>query len=137
LVKLVLILPELRTELGARGRDLQNALDYARAASHEPSPVCPDLASLAAELRQLEDEFGALTVDRKTGSLVVVTEPITLEGIDLGPFTIRFRWKRLRYECGAGCFDVVALTPNPASTKENVMHPHVQDEALCAGEAAA
>src|SRR5262249_23154077 len=56
----------------------------------------PDLRSLLAELRQLEDEFGALQVDLRKGHLRVETERIVLGGVDLGPFAIELSWSALQ-----------------------------------------
>ncbi|HYT93944.1 MAG TPA: hypothetical protein VEL76_34815 [Gemmataceae bacterium] len=98
-----------------------------------PAPV-PSVSDLAAELRQIEAEFGALTIDWKNLILAAVTGPITLEDIYLGPFEIRLSWE----EMGRGvevCLAVVALDPHPAAADERVTHPHVRRRRLCAGEA--
>src|SRR5262249_50731533 len=67
--------------------------------------------------------------------LSVTTEPITLEGVELGPFAIQLYWKRLAHDPGSRCFDICALEPNPAAGNDRVTHPHVKDSKLCAGEA--
>jgi hypothetical protein len=68
--------------------------------------------------------------------LRVVTGPVALRGVDLGPFALEFHWGRDRADRPARRFAVVALDPNPAAGREGVVHPHVEGEALCAGEAA-
>jgi hypothetical protein len=65
------------------------------------------------------------------------TDRIVLEDVDLGPFEIRLHVGRLDgRHADAGCFDCVALDPNPASSSEETTHPHVQSNSLCAGDAA-
>ena len=64
------------------------------------------------------------------------TDPITLEGVYLGPFSIRLNVDLL--EAGrtdASAFQAVALDPHPASSSDTTTHPHVRDDYLCAGEA--
>jgi hypothetical protein len=87
------------------------------------------------ELGQLDADFGDLTIDWKTKAIIVETEPITLEDVYLGPFAIHFLWERLGDTPRYLCFDVVALEPNPSSVDEDVTHPHVRHQKICAGEA--
>ncbi|MCX6963421.1 MAG: hypothetical protein NTZ08_13390, partial [Verrucomicrobia bacterium] len=49
--------------------------------------------------------------------------------------TIDFHWKRVESETGVRCFDIVALEPNPASGRDEIVHPHVNGRDLCAGDA--
>ena len=71
-------------------------------------------------------------MDRK-GPLSVVTEPIILEGMDLGRFEIaldvegdpRRIW---------GSYEVIALDPSPAASNPETTHPHVQTNQLCEGD---
>ena len=61
----------------------------------------------------------------------MTTEPITLQGIYLGPFEIRLDWAS---HAGDDCaYRVIANEPHPAESRENVTHPHVMDEILCEG----
>ena len=83
-----------------------------------------DLAALAAEFEMLQCDLESQTVS-------VTTEPIVLEGIALGRFQIRLDLKQFPE---AQEYAVVALEPNPASSDSNITHPHVNDEALCAGD---
>jgi hypothetical protein len=96
----------------------------------------PELSAWIDELHQLEAEFGEVRVDWSEKYLSVSTGPITLQGVYLGPFAIHFFWERLSQGLAVYCFDVVALDPQPAAANESVTHPHVKDEALCAGDAA-
>jgi hypothetical protein len=101
----------------------------------QPAPIVPSLSSLIAELHQIEAEFNELQVDNKQRFLGATTEPITLGGVELGPFAIRFFWERFPEQGAVACFDLVALEPNPAAGYERVTHPHVKDRRLCAGQA--
>ena len=134
---LTLVQPALNDEILARTRELNGAVTALRDALCRPPPAVPSVADFAAELHEAEDEFGGLEMDWRERTVTAFTEPVTLEGVYLGPFAVRFRWQRLADGANASCFDVVALEPNPAAADERVTHPHVQDEHLCAGEASA
>ena len=108
------------------------------------SPLIPQnsdilpVAELVKELEHLEDEFPQWRYDPKAGELIVVTEPITLEEMNFGPFEIRLAIDHLGEGGGRarhGSYKVVALEPRPASSNEAVTHPHVSDEQLCEGDA--
>jgi hypothetical protein len=101
-----------------------------------PVVEIPDLRTLLAELRQVEDEFGACHLDFKQKLLSVETDAIELEDVYLGPFSIQLSWTRLAHDAGSRCLEIVALDPQPAPTNEAVTHPHVRDNTLCAGDAA-
>jgi len=64
-----------------------------------------------------------------------LTEPIVLEGIDLGRFEIAL-------DAGSGphhewaTYEATALDANPAVSDSEVTHPHVQAGQLCEGEVA-
>lgn len=114
-------------------KTLQESTNGIRQQLERPVPVAPSLSTFLAELQQLEAEFGGLEIDWKRHTLTMTTEPITLEGVPLGAFSIQFFWNRLSFHSDIQCFDVVALDPNPASTDERVTHPHVKGTRLCAG----
>jgi hypothetical protein len=100
----------------------------------ESCPPTPALRDLLGELDQLESEFGAWTYDHPVSELSVTTEPIRLEGIDLGPFQIRLRMGQpITQLMGRLCW-VEALEPNPAAGNSEVTHPHVSGEAICVGD---
>ena len=99
----------------------------------------PVLRDLMADLLQLEDEFEELRIDLRDKQLAAVTEPITLEGVYLGPFALTFDWP-LNTQANSALrsqpqLRIVALDPHPANGHSNVTHPNVKDEILCAGEA--
>ncbi len=93
-------------------------------------------AIIFEELKSAQDEFDDLTYDDEENILSVVTEPITLEDIDLGPFRIELHPDRLREMYQKIPYHVIAVEPNPAATDEGVTHPHVNNETLCEGEGA-
>lgn len=89
-----------------------------------PSELYSDLVALQTEFDEVEWDLAARTVS-------VNTEPIVLDGIDLGPFEIRLHWDRLN--CHQP-YDAIALQPNRSCLNDSVTHPHVQDDAVCEGE---
>ena len=95
----------------------------------------PTLGFLLAELRQLHDEFDEVTIQAKQHLIVARTPPIELEGLLLGPFAIELHINLLASRLDSSCFEIVALEPNPAAVNSEVTHPHVQSNALCAGDA--
>ncbi|MBX9583969.1 MAG: hypothetical protein K2X87_27025 [Gemmataceae bacterium] len=134
--RLTLTLPRLTAELTARLDDLARQVEQLRAGYVTPAARAPDLADWVAEVRQLEAEFGAAEVKWADRVIRVVTEPVVLRGVPLGPFAVEFAWDRAGRENAARCFDVVALDPHPASGRDEVTHPHVDGDTLCAGDAA-
>jgi hypothetical protein len=88
------------------------------------------------ELGQIEEEFGRLTVDWRARTIGVVTGPVHLDGVDLGPFAVAFDWGRAGRSSAADGFTITALAPHRAAGRREVVHPHVLDGRLCAGDAA-
>jgi hypothetical protein len=142
----------LRGELLSATRSLQSEIGRfltsgdVQLRATTPSPT---LGSIVEELAQLRAEFEHVEIRTKqrsagaaasaTAGMVVVarTEPIVLKGVTLGPFAIELHVTRLDERTDADCFNCVALDPNPASANEDVTHPHVQSNSLCAGDASA
>ena len=128
----------LKLELDYLFTSVQNELNVARritADHHEP--VIPSMSDLVGDLGQIEDDFGEWSYDHRTGVLSVSTEPITLEGIDLGRFAIKLEIRRLADVDAHRIYRVEALEANPAEGNDGVTHPHVKDDELCEGHAAA
>lgn len=96
----------------------------------------PGLRSIVEELDQIEADLGGYQFDSRENTLSVTTEPITMEGIYLGPFQIMLHLNRLAELYTQRCYYVIALDPHPASTDEGVTHPHVSNEQICEGEGA-
>jgi hypothetical protein len=92
---------------------------------------------LIEELDALEGEFGDIDFDASKSTISVVTEPITLEDIYLGPFKIQLELSKLDHLYYSSPYFVIALEPNPATTDDSVTHPHVSSEKLCEGDGSA
>jgi hypothetical protein len=126
---------KLRGELPAEVQSAQQtAVEWLRQQSN-PAVCVPSLALIVEELRQLQQEFEKADFDPGEGRIKAQTEPLVLEGITLGHFSIELHLERLARKPGSDCFGCVALEPNPAESNDSVTHPHVKDEDLCAGEA--
>lgn len=132
------VVPELEAELSrSAGSLLETLTQVQESLQHRPKTERPSAASLIADLRQLEDEFQEVKVHGKQRAISVTTEPIQLEGVNLGSFAIKFNWDRHDDGWTSNRFDIIALDPNPASSNEDVTHPHVKYQVLCAGDAKA
>lgn len=126
----------LRRQIESALQNLRYDLENAARRFTQPLPTAPSPRQILGELDQIQAEFGQWQYGRADHELIVQTEPITLQGIDLGPFEIRLDLRRLAETGGRGVFCMVALEPNPPASAENVTHPHVSDQRLCEGEAA-
>eukprot|EP00913_Durusdinium_trenchii_P010894 g10223.t1 len=70
------------------------------------------------DLVSLQDEFVSVTAEFSRGSLSATTEPIVLEGTDLGPFEIQLNWT------GSGdplVYRVLACEPRPAASSPDLL----------------
>ena len=97
--------------------------------------LLPSLRAVVDELRQLSHEFEEVDVLPRRNLIVARTRPVVLDRIYLGPFAIELHLGRLNRRADSSSFDCVALEPNPAECNEDVTHPHVKGNALCAGDA--
>jgi hypothetical protein len=122
-------LQRLLAELSA---EADSALRHAQ--RFQPEPVTKT-SEIVAALKQLDNEFGGWSFDRQTRRLFVTTEPIVLEGIDLGRFDIVLCLDDLPLLDRRAPYEVIARDPNPAAGSPSVTHPHVSDQQLCEGEA--
>jgi hypothetical protein len=90
---------------------------------------------IARDLLGLLDDYQEIHVNPKTMEIHVVTEPITLtwedEEYELG----RFRIEVMLREEELPQISAVALEPNPAIGKNHITHPHVNEQAVCLGNA--
>ena len=116
--------------------DISYAVSRIRQLTEEPHKKIPKLSLLVEELNQLQQEFGDIDFDKGGNTLSVVTEPIELEGIYLGPFRIQLELNKLSELFRGSPYYCVALEPNPAATASEVTHPHVSNEQLCEGDGA-
>jgi hypothetical protein len=122
-----------RVELAAAAVDLEESL---RRCSDQlklnASPNrAPSVADLYREFIALQEDFAEFKHDPDLHLLAVTTDPVILDGIDLGRFQIRLDYQRL-YE--AQPYTVVALEPNPATSNSSITHPHVSDDTVCEGD---
>jgi hypothetical protein len=101
------------------------------------SVAVPTPRDVYRDLAQCEHEFSDLRVQEEEGLLCVTTEPIELEGVYLGDFSIRLHVPSLHALGMESAYYIVARDPHPAVTNSAVTHPHVSDERLCAGDASA
>ena len=132
---LAFVLPRLTQEMTARLDNLARLVGQLRDESSPVRESRPDLAEWIGEVRQLEAEFGAIEIRWSERILRVVTEPIVLNEVPLGPFAIEFGWSPTLGFRGSRSFDVIALEPNSASGRDEVVHPHVEGRRLCSGDA--
>ncbi len=110
-------------------RELENASRALQ--SCHPKRHVSSASDIYRDLLALYDEFEDVNIDLDKHVLSVTTDRIVLEYIRFGRFEIRLDWRRLG---DAQPYRVVALDPNPAARRDDVTHPHVQDEQLCEGE---
>jgi len=124
----------------SRAANLLNDLSYSisrvQQLTQVPRKKPPKLALIVEELRQLKDEFGSIEFEKAENTVSVITEPITLEGVSLGPFKIRLDLSKLSSLYQESPYRLIAIDPNPAATDEAVTHPHVTSEKLCEGDGA-
>ena len=125
----------LKQELSAVLKVMGRRIDELRAHCEASPPRSPDRCEWIRELRHLESEFGTVTVRWSDTVIRVVTEPIELKNVPLGPFAIEFNWTGGPSAIGSRAIEVKALEPNCPAGRSDVTHPHVQDDILCAGEA--
>ena len=92
----------------------------------------PNVSAIYQDLLALRNEFDEVEIDLKAHELTVTTDTIELEGVLLGNFQIRLDWTQTGLVSQP--YRVVALDPHPASRRDDVTHPHVQDERLCEGD---
>ena len=95
-------------------------------------PAYPlQLRLLYEELLAPFEDYEQVEIDLKRRTVSVISDPIELDGIDLGRFEIRLKYAALQH---APRYEVIALEPNAAASNSSVTHPHVQDDRLCEGD---
>jgi hypothetical protein len=118
-----------RTRLLAELEGLTNQLRNRSASLTVEQREAASLRDLYADLVVLAADFDDFKLDGPI--LSVTTEPIALEGIELGTFRIRLDLQHLDADTP---YSIEALEPNPAASCDDTPHPHVHGERLCAGE---
>lgn len=132
---LLLCLPILKAEMLDALVGLADVASVLRTAYQQTSLTELSLSHWYLELEQLHQEFSSVSFQKSEGKLRVETPPITLARVSLGAFALDFKKEGLSPSiCD---FYISALEPNPASANTDVIHPHVKDGELCAGDAKA
>src|SRR5262249_49503777 len=90
-------------------------------------------ADIFADLMALDCEFEMVELNLQARYVAVLTPPIVLEDVYLGPFRIVLHWEQIGKP---HAYDVIAVEPNCAEGQEDVTHPHVRDKLLCEGDGA-
>jgi len=88
-------------------------------------------SEIAADLYALEQEFEDVVLLLKEHRISVLTAPIVLEDVELGPFRIVLHWERVGQVCA---YELIAEEAHAAEGNSDVTHPHVRDQVLCEGE---
>ena len=114
--------------------DIQYSVSRLQPLAEKPQREIPKLSALVGELDALEQEFGNAEFDISENTISIITDPITLEDLYLGPFKIQLELNKLSELYQNTPYHVIALEPNPAATDEAVTHPHVSNETLCEGD---
>ena len=117
--------------------DISYSISQIQQLKEGPQKKTPKLSLLVEELDQVREEFGSIDFDKAENTVSVVTDPITLEDVALGPFRIQLELAKLSELYKDRPYRVIALNPNPAATDEEVTHPHVSGEKLCEGDGCA
>jgi len=112
-------------------------LSKTRPLTVKPLKEIPKLPQVVDALNGLQDEFGDIEFDASRNTISVITEPITLEDVYLGPFKIQLELNKLDQLYYSSPYSVIALEPNPAATDHEITHPHVSGQKLCEGEGSA
>lgn len=100
----------------------------------EPPRFSTSEAEVFRDLQAIHSEFDEVSLDREAMKLAVVTKDIELDGFALGAYRIELDLTSLS-SLNAANYDVIAIDNNSAFANDGVTHPHVQNGALCEGDA--
>ncbi len=114
---------------------LANDLGY-RAESIEPDAIrvignlksYPTQLDLIEDLKAVETDFGGLHYDQDNDEIVVISEDIIFDNVNLGSFEIRIPINMIR-----SSVTIVACNPSRPAADEETTHPHVQSDVMCLG----
>jgi hypothetical protein len=123
---------DLCRQLQMRLKWLVTDLNAAAARLDQVAAPLPAVGDLYQELLALQQEFDEVVINLKATLITVTTDAIALDGLDLGRFDLVWDWSRLDEH---DALRVVAREPNGPADRDDITHPHVQDECLCEGEA--
>ncbi len=123
---------EILRRIHATLDDLQQRLQsYQSRAVAERTLRPAALADVVRDLEALEEEFPSVELTFRPDRITVETEPVELDGHDLGPFRIVLDLADLQE---AYPYQVIAVDPRPSGINPDVPHPHVSGVRLCEGE---
>jgi len=125
----------LVTSLELSAANLSRRMEYFRQGLPK-NPSAQQILSpreIVADILALSNEFEEVELDLKEKQLAVVTLPIELQDVYLGPFRITLNWEEIG---NAHSYSVLAEDPHPADSNEDVTHPHVNAGDLCEGDGA-
>ena len=124
------ILRQERSQIRDLGLELGRVQAWAQ---HDQDSI--PLRHVHDELKQFGREFDR--VGLSDGCLCAEADPIQLKGVHLGAFEIQLSLEQVASGDTERALRIRALDPNPAASNEAITHPHVSDERLCTGDAAA
>ena len=114
---------------------LSQRIDHLSRNWTEPWLHIPTLRELYEELQAAELEFGGIDCQPAQHLIAVMTEDITLEGVALGSFRIAVHTGQMNSGDPSRWYFVEAMEPNRAGSNDSIVHPHVDGDQLCAGDA--
>ncbi len=88
----------------------------------------PSQLDLIEDLKAIEREFGGLHYDQDDDEMVVISEDIIFDNVNLGSFEIRIPINLISSRP-----TIVACDPNRPGSDEETTHPHVQSDVMCLG----
>jgi hypothetical protein len=123
------VLGRLARALGDCRRQLEETEDSLGEVRRRPATTREIFDDLVA----LDDEFFEVSFDAAAKEVLVVTEPVALDGFDLGRFAIVLNWSQT--SCRSGAYRIESFDGRSSGVDEDVGHPHVRDGSLCEGDA--
>lgn len=126
----------LRLDLSYSVRRLMRELDefHSQLPAGQQRRIVASPRDILADLQQLPLEFEEVAIDLQERTVTVVTDPIRLESLYLGPFQMVLHWDRIG---GSRPYFTRAAEPHRPSHDEEVTHPHVRKDVLCEGDGSA
>jgi hypothetical protein len=121
-----------RTRLQQRLRSLGDLITLSLdTLAEEERHSIPSVPEVALELVTLDEEFETVRIDLRQNLIVVATDDIELDGMNLGPYEIRLDVTRLNK---SPSYTIRSLDENQAASDSSVCHPHVSQNRLCEGD---
>ncbi len=125
---------KIKTKTAISLNDFSYRLAHLRQTLETSQIRIPKRSDILADLIELEQEFGNVSINLEEHSVSIVTDPIILEDIPLGSFEIKLFANKIAHFDTDSPYKIIALEPNPAGSDCYVTHPHVSHERLCEGD---